>query len=597
MGTVSNTCNGSYGSDCKVYLDYTINNSESDRISRNKSNITLTLWAQATSSNVGAYNKSNNCKAYIYVDGSTKKSSTSLNMDFRNKKKVSMLSWTGDVSHNTDGSLSITIKGRFDTNGPSSVTTGTVSYKWTLPTIPRTSSVTCADGNIESATTININRASSSFTHTITYSFQGLTGTIATKTSNTSIGWTIPASFYAKIPNAKSGQGTITCQTYSGSTLIGTSTCRFNAFVINSNPKVSATIVDVNEKTIALTGDNNKLIKYASNAQIEISATAKNDATISSQKVACEDGKTSSTATSVLEKVESGKFNISAIDSRGFSTTITIEKTMIDYIKLALTEVTLSRPFTTSNVVNAVVKGNYFNGNFGTSSNSLSLKWRYKEQGTEDWGNYIELTPTIENNTFNIEIELGTEFNYKKAYNFEIVATDKIMSDTSSRNVTAGIPIIDIGKNDVVVNGQVYMGEYKILAYDEEDNCFIDELGNKKYLMEKPYILYENSSGSRNDITLSDDVSNYSYIKIYYRNDINIINSQEFINCNNKDISLFMAVNRSDSQNSWLQISRRYVSGNKITVVFSTEIKITNAGAVSVGTGNYIFITKIEGFK
>ena len=111
------------------------------------------------------------------------------------------------------------------------------------------------------------------------------------------------------------------------------------------------------------------------------------------------------------------------------------------------------------------------------------------------------------------------------------------------------------------------------------------------------HVLYTNESGSRDTITLSDDVSNYSYIKIYYRNDINVINSQEFINCNNKDISLFMAVNRSDSQNSWLQISRRYVSGNKITVVFSTEIKITISGAVSVGTGNYIFITKVEGFK
>ena len=111
------------------------------------------------------------------------------------------------------------------------------------------------------------------------------------------------------------------------------------------------------------------------------------------------------------------------------------------------------------------------------------------------------------------------------------------------------------------------------------------------------HVLYTNESGSRNDITLSDDVSNYSYIKIYYRNDINIINSQEFINCNDKDISLFMAANRPESQASWLQISRRHVSGNKITVVYSTEIKITNAGVVSVGTGNYIFITKIEGFK
>ena len=71
----------------------------------------------------------------------------------------------------------------------------------TLTTIPRASSVTCADGNIGSSTTININRASSNFTHTLKYSFGTLSGTIVTKTSETSIGWTIPTSFYAQIPN------------------------------------------------------------------------------------------------------------------------------------------------------------------------------------------------------------------------------------------------------------------------------------------------------------------------------------------------------------------------------------------------------------
>ena len=221
MAVVSNTCNGTYGSDCRIYLEYTLN---SQSIANDTSNITLHLYGQAINSNVGAYNFNNQSIANIKINGATKVSSNTLNMDFRNKKKVDMLNWTGNVAHNADGTLTITISGYFDTNGPSSVTTASVSYKWTLPTIPRTSSVTCADGNIGSATTININRASSSFTHTLSYSFQGLTGTIVTKTTSTSIGWTIPTTFFSKIPNSMSGQGTITCQTYSGDTLVGTST-------------------------------------------------------------------------------------------------------------------------------------------------------------------------------------------------------------------------------------------------------------------------------------------------------------------------------------------------------------------------------------
>ena len=111
MAVVSNKCNGSLGDYCKVYLDYTINNKEEDRIARNKSNITLKLYGQATSSSVGAFNLYGTAKAYLKIDGTTKKSSTTLNMDFRNKAKVEMLTWTGDVAHNDDGSLTITISG------------------------------------------------------------------------------------------------------------------------------------------------------------------------------------------------------------------------------------------------------------------------------------------------------------------------------------------------------------------------------------------------------------------------------------------------------------------------------------------------------
>lgn len=463
MAVVSNTCNGSYGDDCKIYLEYVINSQD---ITNNKSNITLHLYAQATSTNVGAYNFNGNSKAYIKIDGTTKKSSTTLNMDFRNKKKVEMLTWTGDVSHNTDGKLTITISGNFDTNGPSSVTTGSVSKSWTLTTIPRASSVTCADGNIGSSTTINISRASSSFTHTLTYSFLGLTGTIATKTSSISLGWTIPTSFYTKIPNAKSGQGTITCQTYSGNTSIGTNTCTFNAMVLESTnkPEVTATVVDINEKTVALTGNANKLIKYFSNVQVEITATVKNSATIKSQKVVC-GAKIGTSASNILNGAESGTFNLSCIDSRGFTDTDVVTKELVEYIKLAFTDVKLSRPSTTSNTINCSIKGNYFNSNFGQVDNTLSFKYRYIAAGGTWEENYIEVVPTINGNTFEYEASLGDVFDFNNEYEFEFVIEDQLMTIIQPVTVSRGIPIIDIGKEDVTVNKQIYMGENKVLSF------------------------------------------------------------------------------------------------------------------------------------
>ena len=360
------------------------------------------------------------------------------------------------ITHDDDGSKWINISADSPTlpsgngYGPAN---GSASEDVGLYTIPRASSVMCADGNIGSSTVININRASSSFKHTLEYSFNGLTGTIATKTDNTSIGWNIPTSFYSKIPNSLSGSGTITCKTYNGDTLIGTSACTFNAFVVNSNPTISATAVDTNSKTIALTGDSNKIVKYYSNAKVDITATAKNNASITERKVVA--GNKSGTGTSVtLNGVETNVFNVSCKDSRGLTASTKITKTLVNYIKLAITNISLARPEQTSNTINISLNGNYFNNTFGAVANTLELKFRYKQDGGS-FGNYTILTPSKSGNTFSYNGALGTNFDYKKQYVFEVVVSDKLMTVTYNRTVTKGIPQVDRGKNDIIYNTDI----------------------------------------------------------------------------------------------------------------------------------------------
>lgn len=367
-------------------------------------------------------------------------------------KSVLDISPNAEISHSADGKKTIVITFSFDGKLSSYYPNGSISRTIELPTIPRTSSVTCADGNIGSATTININRASSTFTHTLTYSFLGLTGTIATKTSSTSIGWTIPTSFYSKIPNANSGKGTITCSTYSGNTLIGTSTCTFNAFVVNSNPTISGTVEDTNASAITATGDKNKLIRYISNAKVVITATAKNSATISSVKVV-NGSQAKITSTSTINSVDSGTFSLSCVDSRGLSASATVTKTLVEYIKPVITGVILNRPSTTSNTINASVQGLCFNGSFGAKTNTFELKWRYKKSTETTWSSYTAVTATRTGNNFTFSGELGKNFSYTEAFNFEFVLSDYFMNNAYSATVTRGLPIIDIGKDDINVNG------------------------------------------------------------------------------------------------------------------------------------------------
>lgn len=135
---------------------------------------------------------------------------------------------SGSIAGNADGTKSVSIAANFqcftlDGRGGSGWSVNS-SQTVSLHTIPRKSSCSMPATTMGSAGTISITRASSSFTHTLTYSFGDASGTIATKTTSTSVSWTPPLSLANQIPNSTSGTCTLTCSTYNGNTLIGSST-------------------------------------------------------------------------------------------------------------------------------------------------------------------------------------------------------------------------------------------------------------------------------------------------------------------------------------------------------------------------------------
>lgn len=358
-------------------------------------------------------------------------------------------SGTLKIPHNSDGSGSFTI----------SAVSGWIYYNgdyygaaqsFTLPTIPRASSVSCSTANIGSNATITINRASSSFTHTLTYAFGSLTGTITTKTSNTSISWTLPTTFYGQIPNSKSGTGTLTCQTYNGSTLIGSKSTTFTATVSESasKPTLSPTVSDSNSATTALTGDSSKFIKYYSNASVATGAKARNSATLKSYKITC--GAESLTTTSgTINAVKSGTFTFSATDSRGYTTTQTVNKTLIEYVKLTCS-MEAGAP-TTAGVATLQIGGNYFNGSFGKVANTLTVQYRYKAQGGT-YGAWTATTATKNDNTYHATATISG-LNYQTTYVFQARAVDKLATVNTDEQARRTTPIFDWSKDDFNVNG------------------------------------------------------------------------------------------------------------------------------------------------
>lgn len=390
------------------------------------------------------------------------------------------------------------------------------------------SRVACASFNIGTNTTITITRDVKTYTHTITYKFGNATGTIATKTTQTSIVWSPTAStLYAQIPNAVSGYGTITCETFNGNTSLGTTTAGFYAYAVKSNclPTVTATIVDTNATTVALTGSNTKLICYLSKPRVTLTTTAKNSATIKSTLIHNYGGGLTATTTPyTFDTVYNKEFRCTATDSRGYSTTTTYEVPFVEYEPCHFTTVpTIKRAESTSTTAVLTVNGYCFKGSFGAASNTLTLKYRYKT-ATGSYGSYVTVTPTWNTDgTFKIAANVPN-LSLAEQYTFEVIAQDKLTSFGDGEEVllTQGVGDLRIAKDHILAKNEIIVGEKENTQW----KCFKArrKLGNGLYYQMNYGIgssggaieLKKSADGSDGDIVarfdMREDTHMYNYL-------------------------------------------------------------------------------------
>src|SRR5690606_22040154 len=190
-------------------------------VANNRSTIsyTLSLYRQ--------YNiSSSSSKSYsVVINGSTVASGTTT---IGGSGTKTIKTGTVVIPHNADGtkSFGLSFSLQMDvTLAGTQVGTLSNSATHTLDSIARASKPTLSASTVNygSSVTIYTNRASSTFKHTLRYNWNGSSGTIATGV-DTSYAWTVPLSLMSNIPSSTSSRGTIYCDTYNGSTLVGTNT-------------------------------------------------------------------------------------------------------------------------------------------------------------------------------------------------------------------------------------------------------------------------------------------------------------------------------------------------------------------------------------
>ena len=459
-GTVTN--NASHYS---TYIEVTESNPS---IANNTSLVTVKFHIVRSS---WGWQTSNRYSGSIVIDGTTTSFSYTPNWAAGTSGDVVIASASKTVTHNNDGTKSCSTSASWNTSGTYSCGTASASGTMTLQTIARASSIACSSPYIGDTATITIDRKSTSFTNTVTYNIGGITGTIATKTSDTVLSLatdTLANSIYALIPNAKQIQGTVYCTTYNGDTQIGSTTsATFNLYAKEDEckPTVTGTVVDTNATTIALTGSSSTIVKYASIPQVSITATGNKSATISSYTINTNDGQiVNQQQYTFAYGIASSVISITATDSRGFSTTVDLTPTTIDYIPVVISSFSVIRPEDVSTEIELTASGTWYNGDFSVgTSNTLTASFKYRESGSSTWINGSSVTLTTSGNTFSVTDEsLGNLFSYDKEWEILFVVQDLTGYAERQDTVQKGQEVVAIGEDKVWVYGNLYLNDEEI---------------------------------------------------------------------------------------------------------------------------------------
>lgn len=209
-------------------------------------NTTTVSWRLELIATSSGYISSIASKDWVVTVNGTTYSGTNT-VGINNNTTKLLASGSTVIAHDTDGNktFSYSFSQEFDiTFSGSTIGTKSGTGTGTLNQIARKSTLTASNGTLGTAQTLTINRAASSYTHTITYKCGTASGTIATKTSNTSVSFTPHISLASQNTASVNVALVLTLTTYSGNTAIGTTTKQITCAIPASvKPSISSVTI------------------------------------------------------------------------------------------------------------------------------------------------------------------------------------------------------------------------------------------------------------------------------------------------------------------------------------------------------------------
>lgn len=220
MAKIMGSCGGSAASKYDLWLEVVQN---SQNLSANKSNITATLKLKRNDGYASsAYNLNTDENSVALKVGNTTVVSKTLKIDTRNNVTVTLATWTGDVTHSSDGTLTISLSGSFSMSG-TSLSGGSVSGNFTCTTIKRVSTLVLGASTVVPGGSFSIGiSGDASLLHIVQCRVgdnpvQNTTFAPGTLSGNV----TIPLEWASYLPNSTEATMHVWLLTYSGNTYLG----------------------------------------------------------------------------------------------------------------------------------------------------------------------------------------------------------------------------------------------------------------------------------------------------------------------------------------------------------------------------------------
>ena len=282
--------------------------------------------------------------SYISVGGSKTNYTKSISYGGSTTTSTTLATKTVTVTHNSNGTATCNIAGTFVMNGTYrgySVGTMSVNQTITLPTIPRSSSLT-VPATINTGATLSgtITPSSSAFNHKV-YLKTGSTtrSTISLAVGTKTFSDVIEHSWF---PSSTSGTLTVVLETYNGTTLVASTSKSVTANVPTSiTPSVStltATVVD---------GKGGYYVQNKSKVTLTATATAGIGASIKSYVFSgtnmSASGTVASATSSVLQYSGTKTYTVTVTDTRGRTASKNVSITVQPYAAPTISSISVQR--------------------------------------------------------------------------------------------------------------------------------------------------------------------------------------------------------------------------------------------------------------